>query len=205
MSELTSFGGDDDGGFDLNLDKGPHASLPETSKEEVKLRADTDAASKDDAKPSSKETPATASDDATSTSLVGDKVGGFNFDTDHAAPDSSQETYVSEAGPLAGSDLVMNLSDHSSSNKRKADKIRRVLLHPAKYTENSYRYLWNQSNGKKGLQAICEYALGNHPDKETRGGRRSRCPVVDFHHMMSLEEAHFHAHVAVTHRLGPKK
>lgn len=80
----------------------------------------------------------------------------------------------------------------------------------ADFTRNRYRYFWNQFKGR-GLQAICEHALGDYQGKETRGRRRVKSvkqrvlASVNYPDMMSIGEAHFHAHVAVTHRLGIKR
>ena len=71
----TSFGGNNDGGFDFDTDE-VHALVPETSKDDVKLPSDADGAvAMNDAVSSSKETSAAASDEAGLTSLVGDNDG----------------------------------------------------------------------------------------------------------------------------------
>ena len=71
----TSFGEDNDGGFDFDTDE-VHALVPETSKDDLKLHSDADGAvGMNDAVSSSKETLAAASDEAGLTSLVGDNDG----------------------------------------------------------------------------------------------------------------------------------
>ena len=91
---LTSFGGDNDDGFNFDTDE-VHASVPETSKDDVKLPSDADGAvAMNDAVSSSKETSAAASDKAGSTSLVGDNNGGF----DPNSTDKQQRHHIFSSG-----------------------------------------------------------------------------------------------------------
>ena len=117
---------------------------------------------------SSKETSAAALDEAGSTSLLGDNNDGLYSDTDDSSGLFSEKS-TKDVELRAVSDAVMNLSDPSSSNEsipgRDADlfftgalnnnddvtpeeEIRHVLLNPADFTRNSYRYFWNQSKGR---------------------------------------------------------
>ena len=124
---------------------------------------DADAELMDGTKPSSKETPAIELDESGSTLAGGAGDGGFVFN----------ERIIGRE-----SDSVSAGAVNENQTATQADEIRRVLSNLNEFTENSYRFFWNEVK-EEGLQSICEYALGDHPDKETRGGRRSRRDPMD--------------------------
>ena len=84
--------------------------------------------------------PSGSDNDAGSTSFGGDNDGGFDFDTDevHAlVPEMSKDADLFSTGALNNIDAVTP-----------EEEIKHVLSNPADFTRNSYRYFWNQSQGR---------------------------------------------------------
>ena len=83
----------------------------------------------------------------------------------------------------------------SESIESDSERIHRVLSNPDKYTDNSYRYFYNESLERgQGRRAICKFCLSESSVKKTRGSD-----------ILSQSEANLHFHIAQSHHRGTER